>query len=189
VLNLKIIDKMTNSLEQRFLKNKDMDAYARAELLLVSNDLTQDELQQQCNTSCAVFKDIEPGALTNELSMLAKCRRSGSSDIPSFQSLDDVMAFFSKRPAEYRALFRETIKMASLLTVAPATTATAERSFSCLKRLKTWLRSTMTQHRLNSCAILHAHRDVQPEMIVVLQEFIELNEGRKRIFGRKFACA
>jgi hypothetical protein len=42
----------------------------------------------------------------------------------------------------------------------PATTAEAERSFSTMRRLKSWLRSTMTSERLSHLAILnvHAHR-------------------------------
>jgi hAT family C-terminal dimerisation region len=176
---------MTTSLEQRFLKNDDMDAYAKAEHLLVSDSMSQQELQQKCNDCSGTFKDIDPSALSSELSMLSKCR-SKNADIPVFQSVNDMMLFFSKRPLEYRALFTETIKLASLLTVVPATSATAERSFSCLKRVKTWLRTTMTQPHLNTYAILHAHRDVLPQMAVVMKDFVGLNEGRQRVFGLKF---
>jgi hypothetical protein len=40
------------------------------------------------------------------------------------------------------------------LTV-PITSSEAERSFSCLKRLKTWLRTTIGQIRLSSLAIIY----------------------------------
>ena len=43
------------------------------------------------------------------------------------------------------------------LLVVPASTATPERSFSALRRLKTWLRGTMGQERLNSLAVAHVH--------------------------------
>ena len=36
----------------------------------------------------------------------------------------------------------------------PATSCSAERSFSCLRRLKTYLRSTMLQERLSNLAIM-----------------------------------
>jgi len=42
-----------------------------------------------------------------------------------------------------------------LLLVVPATSATAERSFSALRWLKIYLRATMGQARLNSLLILH----------------------------------
>ena len=48
----------------------------------------------------------------------------------------------------------EFSKVASILAVIPATSCSAERSFSGLRRLKTYLRSTMGQNRLNSLAIV-----------------------------------
>jgi hypothetical protein len=45
-----------------------------------------------------------------------------------------------------------------LLTIymsLPVSSANAERSFFCLKRLKTYLRSTMGQERLSALAILN----------------------------------
>jgi hypothetical protein len=41
-----------------------------------------------------------------------------------------------------------------------ASSAEAERSFSSLRRLNTWLRSTMTQPRLTHVCILNIHQDV-----------------------------
>ena len=39
------------------------------------------------------------------------------------------------------------------------TTASAERSFSTLRRLKTYLRSTMETERLSGMAVMAIHRD------------------------------
>jgi hypothetical protein len=47
-----------------------------------------------------------------------------------------------------------------ILYTMPASTATTERSFSVLRRLKTYLRTTMMQDRLTSLAVLHVHRDI-----------------------------
>jgi len=87
------------------------------------------------------------------------------------------------KPKDVRVMFPETMKLVNLLTVVPASSATAERSFSSLRRLKTWLRSTTTQLRLNSLAILTAHREYEPHVDEVLSEFIGLNELRQIIFG------
>uniref|UniRef100_A0A1X7SPT3 HAT C-terminal dimerisation domain-containing protein n=1 Tax=Amphimedon queenslandica TaxID=400682 RepID=A0A1X7SPT3_AMPQE len=40
------------------------------------------------------------------------------------------------------------------------TTASAERSFSSLRRIKSYLRSTMSQDRLNNVSLLHIERDI-----------------------------
>ena len=45
-------------------------------------------------------------------------------------------------------------KAIKIFSVIPATSCSCERSFSSLRRLKTYLRSTMTQNRLINLAIL-----------------------------------
>lgn len=46
-----------------------------------------------------------------------------------------------------------------ILITLPISIASPERTFSTLRRLKTWLRSTIAQDRLNGLALLHIHRD------------------------------
>ena len=70
--------------------------------------------------------------------------------------------------------------------VMPVTSATAERSFSTLRRVKTYLRSTMTQKRLNSVLVLHAHQDYTDSINMrhVASDFVALNDNRKSaVFG------
>ena len=71
------------------------------------------------------------------------------------------------------------------MLVNPASSATAERSFSMLRRLKHWLRATMTQRRLNSCAVLSAHQIILDDIdwTSIAQDFISRNEFRRRLFG------
>ena len=57
-------------------------------------------------------------------------------------------------------LIPEFVKLVKILLCMPVTSCTCERSFSCLRRLKTYLRSTMSQERLNHLAILNCHRDI-----------------------------
>ena len=56
------------------------------------------------------------------------------------------------------SLFSEVLKLLQLMYVLPASTATAERSFSSLRRLKNYLRNSMTPQRLNHDASLRAQR-------------------------------
>ena len=49
-------------------------------------------------------------------------------------------------------------KVASILATIPATSCSAERSFSALRRIKTFLRSTMGQDRLSSIAVINIQR-------------------------------
>jgi len=57
-----------------------------------------------------------------------------------------------------------------ILVTLPVTTASAERSFSTLRRLKTYLRNTTSEERLNGLALLQIHRDLRVEVDEVLDE-------------------
>ena len=69
----------------------------------------------------------------------------------------------------------EVCILLKLVLVAPATNAVSERSTSALRRVKTYLRSTMTQERLNHLLLLHVHteRTDSLRLETCLQEFIE----------------
>lgn len=57
-------------------------------------------------------------------------------------------------------IFYPETKKALLISLAlPCTTCTVERSFSTLRRVKSWLRSTMTENRLNGLCLMSVHRE------------------------------
>lgn len=60
----------------------------------------------------------------------------------------------------------------------PSSTAGNERAFSAMKRLKTYMRSTMTTERLNGLAMLHIHQDRQVNIDQVIDQFSKLGPHR-----------
>jgi len=83
-------------------------------------------------------------------------------------------------------LEKNFIVICKLLLVDPATSATAKRSFSMAKRVKTWLRANMKQQRFNNVALLHTHkaRTDKIRLLDVANEFVQRNENRFRNFGK-----
>ena len=71
------------------------------------------------------------------------------------QTLCDV---FNKQTS-FKTMLSEVHKLVLLYLTVPVTTATAECSFSGSKRIKTYLRNSMTQQRLYHCILLHIHRN------------------------------
>jgi hypothetical protein len=106
----------------------------------------------------------------------------------SLKCLGDAVDHLKCMPPELRAEYTEEVrkKLVRLLLVSPASSAEAERSFSALRRLKTWLRSTMIQQRLNSLAVCHVHQEVLDLVDVgaLIEEFISRNDTRAFIFGK-----
>ena len=67
----------------------------------------------------------------------------------------------------------------------PVTTCEAERSFSTLRRIHSYLRNCQTQQRLNHCAILAVHKDIvrEMEMEKLMDEFVDATPQRRNMFG------
>ena len=61
-------------------------------------------------------------------------------------------------PVQHTSL-SEICTLLKLIYVTPATNSVSERSASILRRVKTYLRSTMSQMRLNHIMILHTHKE------------------------------
>lgn len=102
-----------------------------------------------------------------------------------YQSCTEVVNIFKNMVPEVRGLFKQVETLVRLLLMVPASSAEAERSFSALRRLKTWLRSTMSQNRLNSVVVCHVHKDRTNKLDTkkISQEFIKLSERCAQVFG------
>ena len=82
-------------------------------------------------------------------------------------------------------MFPELTKFIRLLLTLPVTSCSVERSFSALKRLKTYLRSTMLQQRLNHCVMLNIYKEDVRSMSLepIVDEFISKNLIRRNAFS------
>ena len=75
---------------------------------------------------------------------------------------------------------------ATILASIPATSCSAERSFSALRRIKTYLRNTMKDERLSAVAILNIERDTTNfieanHMEDIIDEFSKRHDTRAKL--------
>ena len=99
-------------------------------------------------------------------------------------NIDDVNEHFMSMLSSLRKIISEVVKILELILVLPATNATSERTFSKLRLIKTYLRSTMTQGRLNHlmiCAIYHEDLD-NLDLEEMAFKFVERYPSRQHIF-------
>ncbi|XP_050510364.1 uncharacterized protein LOC126887071 [Diabrotica virgifera virgifera] len=59
---------------------------------------------------------------------------------------------------EHACFLPSVAKAIQIALCLPPTTCTIERSFSTLKRVKTWIRNTMSNNRLSGLCLLSVHR-------------------------------
>ena len=73
----------------------------------------------------------------------------------------------------------ELAKVIKIFTVIPATSCSAERSFSSLRRFNTYLRITCGQDRLSSLALLHIETEfVNRVLREDMEQMIDVFGGR-----------
>ena len=97
----------------------------------------------------------------------------------------DVLNAVKSLDTAQKHMISEVIVICKLIQVNPATSASAERSFSMARRVKTWLRANMSQKRFTHLALLNSHknRTDRIRLIDVANEFASVNENRKRNFA------
>ena len=94
-----------------------------------------------------------------------------------------VRSILKKERAVLR-LLPQIVKLVQLICVLPCSTATPERSFSQLRRIKSYLRSTMNQDRLNHAmvTVIHGEHLNKINLVKLMTEFILRNEERRATF-------
>ena len=117
-----------------------------------------------------------------ELQMLQRLVKSEKSPVVTITGFISMYKLLTK---EVREMLPNITRLVTILLVVGVSGASAERSFSVLRRLKTWLRSTMTQARMTQLSILAIEKEKSEETdcLEIARAFIN-NEHRERKFGR-----
>ena len=101
--------------------------------------------------------DLQQYKLEAQLSLLPEVVQAMGYDTSRFD-IADLLDFFQSLGNARKLLLSEICTLGKLMLVKPATNAVSECSFSALKRVKTYLRSTTGEGRLNHLMLLRVHR-------------------------------
>ena len=72
--------------------------------------------------------------------------------------IKEAIKIISSLNASQKLLVSEVLKLVQLILLVPITNAVSERSHWTLCRVKSYLRSSMTQERLSSCFIVTIYK-------------------------------
>lgn len=114
---------------------------------------------EECSTEMGVIlkpytSDVDSNRLQIQLSMLPGLLLQQDKETSDGKIMKNVISAL-KDLRDASAVFSEVKTLMKIPLVLPSSSASAKRSFSALRRIKTYLHSTMTQSRLNSAALLH----------------------------------
>ena len=172
-----VLDYIIATIKERF-KQKDYLMLEKLELILKTPNPSPEVIKNVCD----FYKsDLNHSRLCAQLTML----HTGT-DITGLTDLKSIIIFLRGLNATGKEGYSEVIKVMKLILVSPATNALSERSFSALRRVKTWLRTRMGQARLNWCMTMHVHKMMTDNMSIIniANEFVQRNSSRMHIFGK-----
>lgn len=119
-----------------------------------------------------VYNFLEKNRLKTELEIIYK-----RTDFRNMRGAVSLLQFFIEN--NLVASFSESHKLLTLIATIPMTTAEAERCFSTLKRIKTFLRSSMCQERLTALSMLAIEKKMISEIINFNDKVINVFSARK----------
>lgn len=170
------VDLMNSEIERRFGQAGMSTAAKREKVLLDSAK----GLVSDADLTTLQLPQMDIASLGLPLRMLG-----GLTKEHAFNSVKDAAGFESALHPQTRGLFSEVEKPIHLCLSLPVSTVCSERSFSALRRLKTWLRSTVTQRRLTHMALLHVYKEILDDLDLQahIAEFISRTPEHKSTFG------
>ena len=130
-------------------------------------------------------KDIDMEKLKLQLKLLPDAVKTVTPDGIPIRQVTRVQTLCDVLNTRFKTLMSEVHKLLKIYLTIPVTTASSERNFSALKRIKTYLRNSMTQSRLNHRMLLHVHKDRTDSIDTkdIASEFIQNCSTRTAYFG------
>lgn len=126
--------------------------------------------------------DLDQVRLTLHRDMCVDIAKQRGVDLATFH---DVVYFLKGDQGQHlRTMLPEVTRLVRLALTVPVTSCSSERSFSGLRRLKTYLRSTMGQARLNHVAVLNCHKNLSRtrNLDALADTFIRCTPARSNTF-------
>ena len=170
------LDTLIQCISERF-DQPGYQTYAKLHNILTNGAVGKDFSQELSSVIHLYAVDIDDQLLCSQLILL----KTHFKDCNTPPNLTDIVNFV--RPIQ--GLFSEVVKVIRLILVAPATNASSERSFSALCLIKNYLRTTMSQARLNHLMVMHVHRNRCDNLSLeqCANDFCSSSEHRKNLFG------
>ncbi|XP_065647030.1 zinc finger MYM-type protein 1-like isoform X1 [Hydra vulgaris] len=174
------LDAVLVSLTDKFESTETTRHLTRVEEFVIGSNNTECSINYIKNFCKDDFTNYQRLQLHRDLFIDEAMRKKVQ--LVDFQSALDFIR--AKEQIGLRSIVSEIVRFIKIILVQPVSTCTAERSFSSLRRLKTFLRSTMSQERLNAVSLMNTHKEITRsiKMDFLLDRFIEKNETRRRMF-------
>jgi len=144
------LDTVTGCIKERF-EQESYCIYSKLEQLILKGD--------QGDESDELF-DLYHDDFNRDTLQVQLSTFHANYSIKEETGIHGVLEIVRSMSVAERNLVSELVKVIRTVLVAPATNSISERSFSAMRRVKTYLRSTMKQERLNAVMMMNVHHDL-----------------------------
>lgn len=126
----------------------------------------------------AEFYNSDINLLQSELNILPNTIKKYEEE--NGMKIDTIMDFLDLLNI-YKIAFSETYKLVVISVTIPVSSAACERTFSSLKRLKSFIRNSMTDERLNHLAVINIEAEIAKQLKTedVVTEFDSVHNNRR----------
>ncbi len=178
------VDLVVASIQDRF-EQPGYAIYKNLEALLLKAANQQDFSSELEYVTAFYGDDFDQSELSAQLRVFGASFTKEGQHSELETTLQEALEFLWSLSEGQRVFFKQVCFLASLILVMPATNAASERSFSAMRRLKSYLRSTMGQARLNHVIVLNIYKEKLDGLNLrsTANEFVCGSEHRLRLFG------
>jgi len=167
-----IIDVYISELQIRFSKNEFKSIIAMYSLIMLKNE--KEHAEYNYNDLIKYDKLVDLERLKTESSSFINYKIKF--DNLNWKDLNNVIKNFVEN--DLKSFYQEIFKLLKIYLTIPISSAEAERAFSVLKLLKTWLRTAMEDDRLSALGIIKMASNMIIDYELILEEFIKIKERR-----------
>lgn len=154
-----VLDTLINDITYRFQEN-DLKVLHSLRSVLSKNEVEEDDV----NLVCGTYK-VSEKELYSELNVFSRmCANKNIED-----EFDQRLKVFVEQ--NLSECFPNLNNMFKTFLTVPVSSASSERSFSCLRRLKTYLRNTTGQERLHHLSVLFIERSYDIDIPKIIDKF------------------
>ncbi|XP_060855528.1 zinc finger MYM-type protein 1-like [Metopolophium dirhodum] len=161
-----ILDTITQAIKDKFNEN-DLKILNSINNILVNENPDLSDIQEVS----AVYR-FDVNELKSEIIIFNRMFISLKKEV----NFENKLAYIKK--VEVGSDFPILVDVFKLFLTIPMNSASCERSFSCLRRLKNYLRTTMGQTRLSDLGLLYIHKDKEVNKDAVIDKFCADNKRR-----------
>ena len=137
-----VLDAIANAINDRF-DQPAAELFSQVEILFLESVKRQDVTDELKMVEKHFKNDYDEESLIAELQLLPTIFEEECPPI----NLEDIVQVIKSFAPEKRKLIQNVVTVTKIILTNGATSATSERSFSMLRRIKTWLRSRMSQKK------------------------------------------